>query len=372
MKVVIKLGSSSLATESGKLDRRALARLADQIVELIEAGNQPILVTSGAVAAGVGALGLLDKPTSPQEWPALAAVGQGELMARYIRLFDDRGVTAGQILLTADNFGNRRSYESAKATFGRLLDWGVVPIVNENDTVATQDEVRFGGNDRLAALVAAMIGADLLLLLTDTEGVYSADPNIDSAAVLIQQITMIDSQIRRAAGAGGSQFGMGGMAAKIDAARIAAWSSIPCVIAKAASPKVIIRAVAGDPVGTSVQPRPRALTARQAWIAFAHTSPPKGAVIINQGALTAIRATRANLLPVGITKVEGEFLRGDLIEIQHDFQLVGKGLAAASADRIRSMLGKGRRELQAELGSGAQGPLSNAAVREADLAVLVD
>lgn len=372
MKVVIKLGSSSLATEAGKLNRRALARLADQVVEILEGGNQPVLVTSGAVAAGVGALGLPRKPASSAEWPALAAVGQGELMARYIRLFDDRGVTAGQILLTADNFGSRRSYESAKATFGRLLDWGVVPIVNENDTVAMQDEVRFGGNDRLAALVAAMIGADLLLLLTDTEGVYSADPNVDGDAVLIQQITRIDSEIRRVASSGGSQFGMGGMAAKVDAARIAAWSNIPCVIAKAGAPRVILRAVAGDQVGTRVQPRPRVLTARQVWIAFAHTSRPSGAVIINQGALTAIRTTSANLLPVGITKVEGEFQRGDLIEIRHDFRLVGKGLAAATADRIRSMLGKGREELQAELGLGGQGPLSNAAVREVDLAVLVD
>jgi glutamate 5-kinase len=362
MKVVVKVGSSSITSAAGAIDDGALGSLARQIVDAAEAGHRPVLVSSGAIAAGVGAMHLDIRPTDIVDLQALAAIGQGRLMARYAEVFSERGVVAGQVLLTGYDFGNRRAYLNARATLGRLLDMGVVPIVNENDTVAT-DEIRLGENDRLAALVATLVGADLLLVLTDQPGLFSSDPRLNAEASLIEEVASIDEDLEAAAGASGTAFGSGGMASKIAAAKIATWSGIPCVIAGATEPAVVARAIAGDGVGTTVRPRERRLAARKVWIAFAQ--PSRGHLQVDDGAARALTQGGRSLLPVGVKVVDGTFEAGDAVEIRsQQGALVAKGLAAHGAEVLRSLVGRRSADLPAGV--------PEEAVHRDDLVVLTD
>jgi glutamate 5-kinase len=360
--VVVKVGSSSLTAADGTLSPPALDSLVHQLAALSKSGVGALLVTSGAIAAGRGAVGAAGRGRGIDVLQSLAAVGQGMLMAEYARRFREQDTVVAQVLLTGRDFGERRSYLNARSTLKRLLQWRVIPIVNENDTVAT-DEITFGENDRLAALVATLVGADLLLILTDTAGVFSADPRLTAKASLVDEVTSFDASLEAATRGGpGTDLGSGGMASKIAAARIAAWSGIACVIAGAATPGVIGRVVDGEALGTRVLPRPIRMPARKVWIAFAQAA--KGRVAIDDGAVQAICRQGRSLLPVGVRAVDGDFEAGEAVEI-HDTggALIAKGLTSCSARRLRTL---------SERPAGDGRVATDVAIHRDDLVVLVE
>jgi glutamate 5-kinase len=334
MTVVVKVGSSSLTTRDGALDQRALESLVAQLAGLSGRGDRCLLVSSGAIAAGRHAMGLGAGGAREMDvLQGLAAVGQGVLMSEYSRRFHEHHTHVAQVLLTARDFGERATYLNARRTLSRLLEWQVIPVINENDTVAT-DEITFGENDRLSALVATMVGADLLLMLTDTPGMLSSDPRLSADATLVDEVTDFDAALAVASAGGPGSLGSGGMASKIAAARIAAWSGIPCVIAAATEANVIARAVAGDAVGTRVPARAGRMAARKVWIAFAQA--PRGRLQVDDGAVEAICRGGRSLLPVGIRTVEGQFDSGDAVEIVDPRgMVVAKGLVRSSAEQLR-------------------------------------
>lgn len=337
MKTVVKVGSSSITRESGELDDRPLAKLCADVAEARAAGHDIVLVCSGAIAAGLPALGLTTRPTDIGTLQAIAAVGQPKLMERMGALLADHGLVAGQVLLTPHDFAQRSQYLHARETLGRLLELGVVPVVNENDTVA-DDEIRYGDNDRLAALVAHLIGAELLLLLTDTSGLFTADPRLDSEASLIEEIIEVDEALEAVAGSAGTERGSGGMASKLAAAKIAAWSGVRAVIAGAETEGVIAGAIEGRAVGTAVRPRAHRLASRKLWIAFAQGS--SGRIVVDEGARRALVERGRSLLPAGVRQVSGSFNVDDAVEIVgEDGRPFAKGLSQFGADRLRAVAG---------------------------------
>src|SRR6476660_3654632 len=250
---VVKIGSSSITLPSGELDDAALLKLADDLATARADGHRIVLVMSGAIAAGMPALGMTTRPRDMGTLQAIAAVGQPRLIERMNGLLGAHDVVVGQVLLTPYDFVHRSQYLHARETLRHLLDLGVLPIVNENDTVA-DDEIRYGDNDRLAALVSHLLGTDVLLMLTDTAGVFTADPRRDDDASLIEEIVEVDAALERVAGGAGTDRGSGGMASKLAAAKIAAWSGVRAVIASAALPDVVTDALAGRPLGTTFRP----------------------------------------------------------------------------------------------------------------------
>ncbi|MFO1537924.1 MAG: glutamate 5-kinase [Actinomycetota bacterium] len=339
MNVVVKIGTSSLTAESGELDAAAMVKLCAEVAATCAHGHRVILVSSGAIAAGLPALGLAQRPRDVGVLQAVAAVGQPRLMEQFGRCFGEHGLVPGQVLLTAQDFGQRTQYLHARETLDRLLDLGVVPVVNENDTVA-DDEIRYGDNDRLAALVAHLMGADLLVMLTDTPGVFTADPRIDAGASLIEEIVEVDAALEAVAGGAGTARGSGGMASKLAAAKIAAWSGIRAGIAGAREPDVLGRVLAGDAtVGTVVQPRAERLPSRKLWIAFARAA--AGRITVDPGARRALVDGNRSLLPAGVTGVDGDFDAGDAVEIQDpDGSVFAKGIAGAGAAVVREIVGR--------------------------------
>jgi glutamate 5-kinase len=337
--IVVKVGSSSITNPQGGVDPDSIARVVGQVADLRKRGHDVALVTSGAVAAGLPALGKAERPSDIAGLQAAAAVGQGRLMETYTAAFASHGLVTGQVLLTKDVLGNRQQYVNARQTLERLGELGVVPIVNENDTVVV-DELRIGDNDRLAAIVSHMVGAELLIILTDTPGLYGSDPRIDPDARLLDAVQHTDrilEEIRSAATAG--RFGTGGVATKVAAAQIAAWSGIPTVIAGASEPNVVLRSVDGDAVGTWIAPREQGLTARKLWIAFG--APSEGRVTIDRGATRALSQGGGSLLSVGILAVDGNFVDGAAVEItDQSGALVGKGIALKGASEIVAIAGK--------------------------------
>ena len=344
--VVVKVGSSSLTTPAGEISSVALTTLMEQLIAIRERGFRPILVSSGAIASGRGALdaanvdagaarfnsGVASGNLALDELQALAAVGQGLLVARYADLASSRGAMVGQVLVTPRDFGDRASYLNARATLMRLLAWDVIPVVNENDTTAT-DEISFGENDRLAALVATLVHAELLLILTDTAGVYTADPRLYAEASLIEEVAAVDADLEAAAGASASLLGSGGMASKVAAAKLASWGGITTVIAAASEPDVVARAAAGEAVGTRVLGRAHPLPARKLWIAFAR--PARGRLTLDAGAVTALREHGRSLLPVGIASVSGDFRAGEAVEIADSSGAVfAKGVCSLAAAQL--------------------------------------
>ncbi len=337
MNAVVKVGTSSITDDGGALDHGAVVRLCREIATARAAGHEIVLVCSGAIAAGVAALGLASRPTDVGTLQALAAVGQPRLMERIGAVLGDLGLTAGQILLTPHDFAHRAQYLHARATLRRLLDLGVVPVVNENDSVA-DDEIRYGDNDRLAALVAHLVGAEVLVLLTDTPGLFTADPRLDAAASLIEEITTVDAALEAVAGGRGTARGSGGMASKLAAAKIAAWSGVRAVIAKADTEGVILGAIDGRPVGTSVKPRPERLASRKLWIAFAQGA--AGRIHVDDGARVALCDQHRSLLPAGVRAVDGEFVPEDAVEIvDASGEVFAKGLVRYSAVDLRTVAG---------------------------------
>lgn len=337
-RVVVKVGSAGVAAPGGGIDSEHLEDVASSVASAHKAGYQVVLVSSGAIAAGLPLLGMEERPTTIEDLQVLAAVGQTALMERYCAAFARSGITAGQVLLTATDFSERAHYLNARNALERMLELGIVPVVNENDTVAT-DEIRFGDNDRLGALVAQLLGASLYLILTDTEGVFTADPKLDRAATLLEEIKAFDKELERMAGGSGSALGSGGMLSKLLATRMVAWTGIRAVIAYAHVEDVVRRAAVGENVGTEVKPHHPPLSARKAWIAFGAL--PGGKVFVDGGAKQALVEKGASLLPVGVRKVEGDFDVGSAIEIADESgEVFGKGIARASASETRSVAGK--------------------------------
>lgn len=336
--VVVKIGSSSLSGGSPGLDAEAVARVTDQVAACWDGGRPCVLVSSGAVAAGLPALGLSVRPADIPGLQAAAAVGQSRLMERYGMELGRCGMIAGQVLLTRDVLANRDQYLHAREALDRMLSMRIVPIVNENDTVVV-DELRLGDNDRLAAIVAHLIGAALLVILTDTPGLYSGDPRFDASARLLEAVRHTDDALDGIEAGRSGPLGSGGVATKVAAARMAAWSGVPTVIAAAAEPDVVVRAVAGESVGTWVEPRQSGLSSRKLWIAFG--LPSRGRVAVDDGAVRALTAHGRSLLPVGVRAVEGSFAVGDAIEVVAlDGTVVAKGRAAMDHASVAQAAGR--------------------------------
>jgi len=335
-RVVIKVGSSSI-TIDGLIDHEQLEQLTTQIAYLIRKGYEVVLVSSGAVAAGIGKLNWeRDSLTLPQK-QAAAAVGQGLLMHRYEQLFQCEGINVAQILLTNEDIADRKRYINAKNTFQTLLQNGIVPVVNENDTVAV-DEIKFGDNDRLAALVAGVVEADALLLLTDIDGLYTDNPKHNSAAQKIDTIKTIDNSVLEMAKGAGSKAGTGGMITKLEAARIATLSGATVVIAQSSMPWVIKKVfIENQNVGTRFLPAEETMKHKKQWLAFA--SKPQGKIIIDEGAQTAIYNDNKSLLLAGVKSVSGNFCLGSVVEICTDFgHVIGKGVSSLASGELQLML----------------------------------
>jgi glutamate 5-kinase len=341
MIVVAKIGSSSITDEDGTIREEAVAAFCREVAAARAAGHSVVAVTSGAIAAGLPALGLggARRPRDAETLQAVSAVGQSRLMRVYDRTFGELGLVSGQVLLAPLDFGVRQQYLHARATIRRLLELGVVPVVNENDAIA-DDEIRFGDNDRLAALVAHLVDADLLVLLTDAPGLLTADPRLDPSASLIEEIVEVDHTLEAMAGGAGSARGSGGMTSKIAAAKIAAWSGVRAVIAGAKREGVLLAALAGEPgVGTIVLPRHKRLPARKLWIAFAIGA--SGVVTVDDGARQALCDGGRSLLPAGVVGVSGRFSADDAVELAGpDGKVFAKGLVRASSDVLATVAGR--------------------------------
>ena len=347
MRLVAKIGTSSITDAVGVIDVAMIREMCAQIADLRTAGHDVVLVTSGAVAAGVAALDLPSRPSDTATLQALAAAGQSRLMGQYNEAFAAHGLVAAQVLLVPNDFVDRRQYLHARRTLTRLLEMGCVPIVNENDAIASH-EIRFGDNDRIAALVAHNVNAELLVLLTDTPGLYTADPRTDPAATLIAEVSAGDPLLAVSASTRGTVRGSGGMASKLSAARMASWSGVKAVIASATRPGVLVDAVAGKSVGTSFQPGPRRLAARKLWIAFA--SHVEGAVTVDMGARRALVERGTSLLPAGVTGVSGDFAGGDVIDVvDADGVTMARGLALNDSRVIRQVAGLRTSELPGDV-----------------------
>lgn len=341
--VVVKIGSNSLRATAGGLDDTVVVDLVAQLAKLVGAGMRVVLVSSGAVAAGLEPLRLRTRPPDLPGLQAAASVGQGLLLHRYQAAFATHGIACGQVLLMAGDMVDRRRYLNARNTFERLLDLGAVPVVNENDTVATE-ELRVGDNDRLAALVAGMLGADLLVLLSDVAGLYDADPARAPDAVPLDRVDDVSTIDRASVGGSASGVGTGGMATKLDAAHIATLGAADVVIAHAHRPGVLDEVVSGARVGTWFPARDRP-ESRKLWIAFA--TAPRGSLVIDDGAVRALVERGSSLLAVGITEVHGGFAAGSAVNvIGPDQRLVARGLVAFDAAAVRQMAGRSTGDLQ--------------------------
>ena len=347
-RIVIKVGTSTLTDDRGLIDRAYLASLAGQIADLKSQGSDVLLVTSGAIRAGMESLGLTRRPKTIPENQAAAAVGQGLLMQTYSDVFRQLGLTVGQVLLTKEDFRERMRYLNARNTMLALFRHGVVPIVNENDTVAV-DEIKVGDNDMLAALVASNIEANLLVLLSDVPGLYDAHPGKAESARLIPVVAKIDESIRAMAGGTQGLSGTGGMRTKIEAAEIATRCGVTMVIADGRRSNVLNEIVQGDGVGTTFLPTKKSLSGRQRWMAFG--AAPKGGVVVNEGAKKMIREKGTSLLAAGITDVVGRFSSGDVVRIlDKDGNQIARGFVNYSADDIEKIKGKRSGDIESILG----------------------
>ena len=345
-RVVVKVGSSSLTSTGGGLEPAQIEGLVEALSTARLAGREVVLVSSGAIAAGLAPLGLRTRPRDLATQQAAASVGQGLLMGYYTHLFGVHDLRVGQVLLTVDDVTRRGHYRNAYQTFQRLLELGVVPIVNENDTVATH-EIRFGDNDRLAALVAHLVHADALILLSDVDALYTMNPKRPEARRITDvrteaDLAEVDVSTR------GSAVGTGGMVTKIIAAKIATSAAIPVVLTSAAE---LAAALSGAEVGTLFHPTGKRKPTRLLWLR--HASGARGSLVLDAGAVRALVQRNASLLPAGVTAVNGHFSAGEPVDlIGPDGTVVARGLVNYDADELPALLGRSTRELAAELGAG--------------------
>lgn len=343
-RVVVKIGSSSLTRVDGRLNVPALRKIVDVLADVIATGTQVVLVTSGAVSAGFMPLGLDRRPTDVATAQAAAAVGQSVLMAQYTDAFGAYDITVGQILMTAADTVRRSRYRHAVQAFDRLLDLGAVPIVNENDALATS-ELRFGDNDRLAALVAQLIKADALVLLTDVDGLYDAPPR-EPGATRIPLVERLADVAEVEVTARGSAFGTGGMVTKLLSAEMATQSGIPVMLTKAANVRA---AFEGKDVGTWFVAEPNRMNRRKVWLE--HAAAMTGAIVVDAGAAKALRERGASLLAAGVRDVEGDFTSGDPVEIRdEDGGVIAHGISAYDSAELPEMFGRSSEQLRAHRG----------------------
>jgi glutamate 5-kinase len=359
-RVIVKIGSSSLTSADGGVDVDRVARLVDVVADRIDAGSQVILVSSGAIATGFPMLGLSRRPRDLATQQASASVGQGVLLAQYSMSFAARGLTVGQVLLTADDMTRRAHYRNAQRTLERLIEMGVVPIVNENDTVAT-DEIRLGDNDRLAALVAHLVRADALVLLSDVDGLFNGPPHKGNTTLITEVHDMADLSTI-AVGGVSSGVGLGGMATKVEAARIATAAGIPVVLAHSRAAR---EALAGEETGTVFLPTGRRTPTRLLWLG--HASTPQGRLHLDAGAARAVTVKRASLLPAGVTRVDGEFTAGDPVDLlDENGHTIARGLVNYDSAELPGLLGRSTRDLAHERGPAYEREV----VHRDDLAIL--
>ena len=347
-KIVVKVGTSTLTHKNGKLNLEQIERLVRQLSDLRNQGKDVVLVSSGAIGAGMGKLNLEERPKTIPEKQAVAAVGQGILLHIYEKIFSEYGQATAQLLLTKADLEHRQRFLNARNTLLTLLRLGVIPIVNENDTVAFE-EIKFGDNDTLAALVGTLIDADLVILLTDIDGFYNGDPRKNKNAKRIPVVEMIDEQIEGLAGSVGSKFGSGGMATKITAASIAVNAGIPLMIAHGAEEHIIRRLTGGEDVGTLFLPIEMKPHLRKKWIAFG--SHVGGKVIVDDGAREALIHKGKSLLPSGIVAVEGSFASGDVVEIADvKGREFARGITNYSASELNRIKGQKSKDICPILG----------------------
>ncbi|HET7327140.1 MAG TPA: glutamate 5-kinase [Nocardioidaceae bacterium] len=345
-RIVVKVGSSSLSSTDGGIDEARLTALVVALAEVRDRGTEVVLVSSGAIAAGLAPLRLSRRPRDLATQQAAASVGQGLLVHRYTDAFARHGLRTGQVLLTLDDVTRRTHYRNAYRTFAKLLELGVVPIVNENDTVATT-EIRFGDNDRLAALVAHLVHADLLVLLSDVDALYDGDPR-RSASSRVPEVRGEDDLAGISIGRPATDVGTGGMVTKIEAARIATRAGIPVVLASAASAAEVMR---GEDVGTLFHPTGRRRPTRLLWLE--HATEPVGELLLDAGAVDAVVHRRASLLPAGIVAIRGTFEAGDPVSLLDPAgTCVGRGLVNYDSAELPDLLGRSTHDLGRELGSG--------------------
>lgn len=346
MRVVVKIGSSSLSTTEGGLDLKRLHDLVDSVSAARARGDEVVLVSSGAIATGLSPLALRTRPRDLATQQAAASVGQGLLMARYTERFASHDLVVGQVLLTADDVTRRSHYRNAYRTFARLIDLGVVPVVNENDTVATS-EIRFGDNDRLAALVAHLVHADLLVLLSDVDGLYDGPPGHSSSSLIADVHAAADLDAVNISGPSASAIGTGGMVTKVEAARIATGAGIPVVLTSAPGAEA---ALAGMPIGTRFHPTGRRRPTRLLWLA--HATQGKGSLVLDPGAVRAVVERKASLLAAGVVGVIGEFSAGDPVDlVDVDGNAVARGIVNYDSAEVPTLMGRSTHDLAAELGA---------------------
>ena len=347
-RIVVKVGSSLVTNEGRGLDGEAIANWCEQLAELVKGGREVIMVSSGAIAEGMKRLGWATRPKAIHELQAAAAVGQMGLVQVYETKLRENGIGSAQVLLTHADLADRERYLNARSTLLTLLQLGVVPVINENDTVVN-DEIKFGDNDTLGALVANLVEADALIILTDQKGLYTADPRKDPAATFVHIGKAGDAALEAMAGGAGSSIGSGGMITKILAAKRAAGSGASTVIAWGREPRVLIRLSQGEAIGTLLVAQTQKNQARKQWMAD-HLQ-MRGAVLVDPGAVSKVRDEGKSLLPIGMTSVQGEFSRGDVIAVQDaDGLEFARGLANYSSSEARLICRKASSEFEKLLG----------------------
>lgn len=350
-RIVIKIGSSTLTHQTGKLNFSKIENLAMQIADLVNQGKEVILVSSGAIAVGMARLGLKERPKTIPGKQAAAAVGQGILMHTYEKIFADYGQVVAQILLTKADAVDRKRYTNCKNTFMALLAQGVIPIVNENDVVAV-DEIKIGDNDTLSAIVASIVDADVLIILSDIDGLYTANPQTDSTARLVAEVRDITVEIEKSAGGAGSSVGTGGMATKIQAAKIAVNSGISMLIASGETKNIIYRLMQGENMGTIFLPKETKLQFRKRWLAFGARL--KGKIIIDQGCEEALITRGSSLLSAGIIAVEAVFDVGATVPIYNTLgREIARGLVNFNSQELELIKGLKSSEVEKLLGHKA-------------------
>jgi glutamate 5-kinase len=336
---VVKLGSTLVADEHGDVRREVLREVCRQVCELSRGGDSATLVTSGAIALGMRRMGKEVRPRAIEELQASSAVGQGPLYDVYAELLAEHGVEAAQVLLTFFDIAAREQYVNARRTLAKLIEWGVVPVINENDTTAT-DEISFGDNDILAAQVAILMSADLVVVLSDVDGLYTSDPGSNPDAQLVTDVHDIEELRRYEIGMSRSHIGSGGMRSKVLCAEMATSAGIPVVICNGTKPGMLMRAVAGEPVGTRFHPQARRESSFKLWLKYAKSA--RGTVLVDPGAERALRDQGTSLLPVGVVEVDGDFEAGDAVEVAaaaDGRRPIGKGISNYSAAELRRVKG---------------------------------
>ncbi len=346
MTLVVKLGSSIVAADDGELRVDVLDSVCAQVAELEQGGERVVMVTSGAIARGMRLMGLAVRPRAMDELQAASAVGQGDLFRAYESRLSSRGTRAAQVLLTAADIAARTNYINARQTLMRLVEWGVVPVVNENDTTAT-DEISFGDNDFLAAQVAILLDARLLVLLTDIDGLHTADPRVDAGAELVSEVGDFAELAGLDIGDRTSAFGSGGMRSKVAAAEMASEAGIAATICNGTRNDTLTAAAAGAAIGTRFAAQDGKASSFKLWLKYA--KPSHGELVVDEGAARVLRERGSSLLPVGITGIEGDFGAGDAVEVTANGSVIGKGISDYSASELSRVMGLKSAEVRALL-----------------------